>query len=218
MTQAGTKPLRISVLISGNGSNFQAILDSVANGTINATITTVISNRPQAFGLERAKKAGIKCHVVEANAQELREDYDNRLLKVLMSETPDLIVLAGFMRILTEPLIKRFEGKMLNIHPSLLPKYRGLKTHQRAIDAKDPEHGCSIHFVTPELDGGPVILQSRVPIFEDDSAESLAERVRTQELQTYPLAVKWFCQQRLQMINNKAYLDDKELPEDGYAT
>lgn len=218
MTIPRLEPLRIAVLISGNGSNFQAVLDVVNKGSINGVITAVVSNKQDAYGLIRAKEAGIQTYVVKAKADEQREDYDKRLLTVLNQEKLDLIVLAGFMRILTAPLIERFDGKMLNIHPSLLPKYRGLRTHQRAIDANDTEHGCSIHFVTPELDGGPVVLQSKVPIFSDDDADTLSERVRIQELQTYPLVVKWFCQGRLKMINNKAYLDDKELPEDGYAT
>lgn len=218
MMQVGSKRMRMTVLISGNGSNFQAILDSVKGGYINAEITAVVSNQAQAYGLQRAAEANITTHVVEAIALEQREAYDQRLLEVLNTEQPDLVVLAGFMRILTASLLQNFEGKMLNIHPSLLPKYRGLRTHQRAIDAGDADHGCSIHFVTPELDGGPVILQSKVPIFRDDNAASLAERVRTQELQTYPLAIRWFCQGRLQMINKKAYLDKKQLPEDGYAT
>ena len=218
MMQVGSKRMRMTVLISGNGSNFQAILDSIKDGYINAEITAVVSNQAQAYGLQRAADANITTHVVEAITLEQREAYDKRLLDILNTEQPDLIVLAGFMRILTASLLQNFEGKMLNIHPSLLPKYRGLRTHQRAIDAGDNDHGCSIHFVTPELDGGPVILQSKVPIFKDDNAASLAERVRTQELQTYPLAIRWFCQGRLKMLNKKAYLDKKQLPEDGYAT
>ena len=217
MTAEPLSKYRITVLISGNGSNLQAIIDSVQTDFINASINLVVSNKTDAFGLQRAENANISTCVVKPIASEDRLTYDRRLLKALVNEKPDLIVLAGFMRILSAELIEQYHGKMLNIHPSLLPKYRGLNTHQRAIDAKDEEHGCSIHFVTPELDGGPVILQSKVPVFEDDDAATLAERVRTQELQTYPLVVKWFCEGRLKMMDNKAYLDDKELPENGYA-
>jgi phosphoribosylglycinamide formyltransferase-1 len=130
---------------------------------------------------------------------------------------PNLIVLAGFMRILTPEFVENYQGRMLNIHPSLLPKYKGLHTHQRAIDAGDEEHGASVHFVTPELDGGPVVLQSKVPIFEQQDTQELAERVQQQERQMYPLVIKWFCEDRLKMINNKAVLDNQILDEEGYA-
>ena len=129
----------------------------------------------------------------------------------------DCVVLAGFMRILTPEFVEHFAGKLLNIHPSLLPKYKGLSTHQRAIDNGDTEHGVSVHFVTPELDGGPVIIQSRVPIFDGDSAEELAERVQEQERQLYPQVIKWFAESRLVMRENKAWLDDSLLPAQGYA-
>ena len=121
------------------------------------------------------------------------------------------------MRILTPWFVEQFTGKMLNIHPSLLPKYKGLDTHQRAIDAMDEEHGASVHFVTPELDGGPVVLQSKVPVFADETASQLASKVQEQERQMYPLVVRWFCQKRLLMLNNKAYLDGNEIPITGYA-
>ncbi|WP_250207383.1 phosphoribosylglycinamide formyltransferase [Alteromonas oceanisediminis] len=209
--------MRIAVLISGNGSNLQAIIDACAAGHINGKIVAVISNKPDAYGLQRAQLAGIDTAVISASAGEVRERYDERLMDCLDAFQPDCIVLAGFMRILSEPFIHRFGHKMLNVHPSLLPKYRGLHTHRRALEAKDEEHGCSIHFVTAELDGGPVVLQAKVPVFDDDTQESLAERVQTQERQIFPLVVKWFCDGRLTVMNNKAVLDEKELPEDGYA-
>ena len=131
--------------------------------------------------------------------------------------SPDLIVLAGFMRILSTDFVQHYEGRMLNIHPSLLPKYKGLHTHQRAIDEGDTEHGASVHFVTPELDGGPVVLQSKVPIFPEQTADELSQRVQEQERQMYPLVIKWFCQNRLAMNNNRAFLDDKILSDSGYA-
>jgi phosphoribosylglycinamide formyltransferase-1 len=204
-------------MISGSGTNLQSIIDNIESGFIGAEIVAVVSNKPDAYGLERAKNHNIEAVTVEAVEGQQREEFDARLVEAIKPFNPDLIVLAGFMRILTPEFIAHFETKMLNIHPSLLPKYRGLNTHQRALDAGDDEHGCSIHFVTPELDGGPVILQSKVPIFDDDSVEELEQRVRTQELQAYPLVVKWFCQGRLKMSENKAFLDEIELPSNGYA-
>ncbi|HAW74726.1 MAG TPA: phosphoribosylglycinamide formyltransferase, partial [Alteromonas australica] len=144
--------------------------------------------------------------------------YDVELQRAIESLQADAIVLAGFMRILTPEFVDAFAGKLLNIHPSLLPKYKGLNTHQRAIDNGDKEHGVSVHFVTPELDGGPVIIQSRVPVFEDDTADDLAERVQEQERRIYPLVLSWFSAGRLKMLNNKAILDEQELPESGYAS
>ncbi|MDM7860769.1 phosphoribosylglycinamide formyltransferase [Alteromonas sp. ASW11-36] len=208
---------QIVVLISGNGSNLQAIIDAVAAQKIPGSISGVISNKADAFGLERAQSAGIPTVVVTANKGEAREDYDQRLAREIRALTPDCIVLAGFMRILSEAFINEFAEILLNVHPSLLPKYRGLNTHQRAIDAGDKEHGCSIHFVTAELDGGPIILQAKVPVFPEDDAGSLAERVQTQERQIYPLVVKWFCEGRLKKLNDKAVLDEKELPAMGFA-
>ena len=146
-----------------------------------------------------------------------RESYDKALQAEIESLNPDYIVLAGFMRILTPEFVNTFSGKLVNIHPSLLPKYKGLNTHQQAIDNGDEEHGVSVHFVTPELDGGPVIIQSRVPVFEDDTAVDLADRVQEQERRIYPLVLSWFSAGRLKMVNNKAILDEQELPESGYA-
>jgi len=208
---------KLCVLISGNGSNLQAIIDNIEAGKLNAQICGVISNRPNAYGLTRAKNAGIEAICLDHTAFEDRESYDKELQATIEALNPDCIVLAGFMRILTPEFVNNFSGKLVNIHPSLLPKYKGLNTHQRAIDNGDKEHGVSVHFVTPELDGGPVIIQSRVPVFENDSADELAERVQEQERRIYPLVLSWICTGRLKMLNNKAFLDEQELPQSGYA-
>ena len=208
---------RLCVLISGNGSNLQAMIDSIEAGQLQAEIVAVISNRPGVFGLERAGKAGIPAHCLDHKDFSDRDEFDAKLQSLIDSFSPDGLVLAGFMRILTPEFVEHFSGKLLNIHPSLLPKYKGLHTHQRAIDNGDKEHGVSVHFVTPELDGGPVIIQSRVPVFEDDTADELAERVQEQERRIYPLVLKWFVAGRLTMKDNKAVLDDKILPPEGYA-
>lgn len=207
----------IVVLISGSGSNLQALLDSCATGFIPGKITGVISNKANAFGLKRAEAAGVATAVLSHKGFDSREDYDQALIAAIEQFKPDLIVLAGFMRILTAEFVQHFSGKLLNIHPSLLPKYQGLATHQRAIDAGDTEHGCSVHFVTEQLDGGPVILQAKVPIFPGDDASVVAERVHAQEHQIYPLVVRWFCQDRLQQKANEAWLDGNLLPAQGYA-
>lgn len=214
MSNAVTK---LCVLISGNGSNLQAIIDEISAGRLDAVVSGVISNRPNAYGLERAKNAGINAVCLDHTQFEDRESYDSALREQINAFGADCVVLAGFMRILTPEFVDEFAGKLVNIHPSLLPKYKGLHTHQRAIDNGDTEHGVSVHFVTPELDGGPVIIQSRVPVFEDDSADDLAERVQEQERRIYPLVLRWFSAGRLSMRDNKAILDEQELPETGYA-
>jgi phosphoribosylglycinamide formyltransferase-1 len=207
----------IVVLVSGNGSNLQAIIDHVAQQKINANVSAVIANVSGAYGLTRAEDAGIPAELIEHKNFASREEYDAKIMACIDKYNPDLIVLAGFMRILTPQFVEHFKGKMLNIHPSLLPKYKGLDTHQRAIAAGDTEHGASVHFVTAELDGGPVILQSKVPVFEQQDADELAQRVQQQERQMYPLVIKWFCEDRLKMIQNQAVLDDNILDEKGYA-
>ncbi|TRY30190.1 phosphoribosylglycinamide formyltransferase [Aliiglaciecola sp. M165] len=212
-----SSPSRIVVLVSGNGSNLQAIIDYFENRSHVAQVVGVISNVPDVFALERAKVSNIPSVCLNHKDYDNRETYDIALKNKIDEYAPDLLVLAGFMRILTEDFVRAFEGKMLNIHPSLLPKYKGLNTHQKAIDAGDKEHGASVHFVTPELDGGPVIIQSKVPVFIEDNASVLAQRVQQQERNVYPLVVDWFCNERLVMINNKAVLDGNELPQSGYA-
>lgn len=212
-----TPSTKLCVLISGNGSNLQAIIDNISAEKLDAEICGVISNRPNAYGLTRAQEAGVTAISLDHMQHDSRESYDKALQAEIESLNPDYIVLAGFMRILTPEFVNTFSGKLVNIHPSLLPKYKGLNTHQQAIDNGDEEHGVSVHFVTPELDGGPVIIQSRVPVFEDDTAVDLADRVQEQERRIYPLVLSWFSAGRLKMVNNKAILDEQELPESGYA-
>ncbi len=207
----------IVVLISGSGSNLQAILDAVASGFIAGRVSAVVSNKANVFGLERARRAGVATAVLDHKAYPDRLSYDAALMAAIDEHQPDLVVLAGFMRILTPNFVEHYQGRLLNIHPSLLPKYQGLNTHQRAIDAGDAEHGCSVHFVTAELDGGPVILQAKVPIFPDDDAESVAARVHEQEHRIYPLVIRWFCQNRLQQRSDQALLDGQVLSKHGYA-
>ena len=209
--------MRIIVLISGSGSNLQAILDHCASGKIAGEVVGVISNKADAYGLVRAKEAGVATAILTQQQFASREEYDTALLALMADYQPDLVVLAGFMRILSAQLVHHFAGRMLNIHPSLLPKYQGLHTHQRAIDAGDSEHGTSVHFVTEELDGGPVILQARVPIFEGDEADEVAARVQAQEHSIYPLVVRWFCEGRLQMVDGAVQLDGALLGPAGYA-
>ncbi len=207
----------IVVLISGNGSNLQAILDACNNDAINAKVCAVFSNKADAYGLERARQCQVEA--ISVNAQDFAEraDFDAHLMTRIDAYQPDIIVLAGYMRILSTEFVEHYLGKMLNIHPSLLPKYPGLNTHQRALDAKDTEHGTSVHFVTPELDGGPVILQAKVPVFEDDTAEILNQRIQVQEHRIYPLVISWLADERLKMMNNRAFLDGNILSEQGYA-
>lgn len=200
---------KIVVLISGNGSNLQAIIDAVASGTLPVQIAAVISNVPGAYGLERAKKAGIPAIVIDHKTFPSRDAFDAELLTTLQSLDCDLIVLAGFMRILGNTLVETFTGKMLNLHPSLLPKYPGLHTHQRAIDAGDTNHGCSIHFVTHDLDGGPVVAQARLMIKTGENADNLAARVHQLEHQLYPEVLRWYATGRLTYQQGQGLLDGK---------
>lgn len=206
---------RIVILISGSGSNLQAFIDQCASGQLHAEIAAIISNKPDAFGLERAKKAGITTHSINHKDFQTREDFDTALADVVESYQPDAVILAGFMRILTANFVTPFLGKLLNIHPSLLPKYPGLNTHQRAIDAGDQAAGASVHFVTTELDGGPVILQAQVPVLADDTADKLAKRVLTEEHHIYPLATQWLLEGRLALHEDGAYLDKQKLAPHG---
>ncbi|NMP16730.1 phosphoribosylglycinamide formyltransferase [Thalassotalea sp. Y01] len=208
----------IVVLISGSGSNLQAIIDACNDGKVAGSITGVLSNKADVFGLERAKTAGIDAQVLSHKEFDSREQYDQALIAKIDAWQPDLVVLAGFMRILTPEFVQHYKGRLLNIHPSLLPKYQGLNTHQRALDAGDEEHGVSVHFVTEELDGGPVILQAKIPVFAGDTAADLQARVHEQEHRIYPLVVDWFCTDRLTMREDCATLDDKVLPANGYAS
>jgi phosphoribosylglycinamide formyltransferase-1 len=208
----------IVVLISGSGTNLQAIIDACQDNTVkNANVVAVLSNKADAYGLERAKNAGIQAINLTVADYENRNAYDKAMIDQIDLFKPDLVILAGYMRILSGEFVRHFQGKLLNIHPSLLPKYPGLHTHQRALDAGDKEHGTSVHFVTEELDGGPVILQAKVPIFDEDTIEDITARVQLQEHRIYPLVTNWFLQQRLSMENDKAVLDGHTLSSHGYA-
>lgn len=207
---------RIVVLISGNGSNLQAIIDDIANGSRAATICAVISNRADAFGLERAQRAGIATHVIDHKALPDRLSFDRLLQEQIDQYAPDLVVLAGFMRILSELFVQHYRGRLLNIHPSLLPAYKGLHTHQRVLDAREREHGCTVHFVTAELDGGPSIVQAVVPVEPDDDADRLAKKVHRQEHIIYPLAIRWFAEGRLRLSERGVMLDNQDLPPTGH--
>ncbi|HCF79429.1 MAG TPA: phosphoribosylglycinamide formyltransferase [Glaciecola sp.] len=209
---------RIVVMISGSGSNLQTIIDQIHRSDDAAQIVCVISNKPDAFGLQRAKEAGIPHVCVDSQSTSGdRAAYDKLLVTTIEEYQADLIVLAGFMRILSDSFVNQYLGRLINIHPSLLPKYKGLNTHQRAIDNGDTEHGVSVHFVTPELDGGPVILQAKVPIFPEDDAQDIAQRVQVQEHQIYPLVVRWFIQDRLIMDDGRAFMDQHVLGSNGFA-
>lgn len=204
-------PLGLVVLISGNGSNLQAIIDAIRDQQLPVEIRAVISNEPDAYGLERARRAGIPAEVLDHRDFASREDYDRALQALIDKYRPDLVVLAGFMRILTPGLVQHYAGRMLNIHPSLLPRYQGLNTHQRVLDAGDSVHGVSVHFVTPELDGGPVILQAEVPVQPGDTAEDLAARVHRQEHRIYPLVIRWFAEGRLALDGDTVLFDGKPM-------
>ena len=199
------------VIISGNGKNLQAIIDNIESGDINAKISAVISNRADAYGLERAKKSGIEAKVLDHTQFDSREAFDTELQQLINTYSPDLIVLAGFMRILSDSFVQHYTGRMINIHPSLLPLYKGLHTHQRALADKQPEHGASVHFVIPELDAGKIIIQGVVDVKEDDDEESLASRVHNIEHQIYPQAVKILAGGHLKYNGGELLYNDKPM-------
>ena len=215
MREEKAEPARIVVLISGSGSNMQAIAEACQKQSMDAHIVAVISNRPGVAGLERAQQFDIATDVVDHTSFATREEFDVHLIRAIDEHSPDLVVLAGFMRILTSDFVRRYKGRLLNIHPSLLPKYRGLHTHQRALEAGDKEHGVTVHFVSEDLDGGPNIIQAVVPVLDDDSESTLQGRVQIQEHIIYPIAVKWFTEGRLTMLKGDAYFDNQALPESG---
>jgi phosphoribosylglycinamide formyltransferase-1 len=202
--------LPLVVLVSGGGSNLQAIIDGAADG-LPVEIRAVVSNKPDAFGLERARKAGIETRVLENKAYPDREQYDQALGDLIEEFQPGLVILAGFMRILSAALVERFHGRMFNIHPSLLPNYRGLHTHERVLADGEQLHGATVHFVTEELDGGPLIIQVEVPIEANDDPDSLAARVLTQEHIIYPTAIRWFAEGRLAMEGTRVIKDGSAL-------
>jgi phosphoribosylglycinamide formyltransferase-1 len=203
------------MLISGRGSNMEAFIRAIAEGTLDAHITAVISNVAGAPGLDLARQAGLPTRVLPHGDYPDRESFDAALGNEVASHKPDLVILAGFMRILTPEFVDRFAGMLLNIHPSLLPKYPGLNTHQRAIDAGDAEAGATVHYVTGELDGGPAIMQVRLPIQPKDTADSLAQRLLPLEHQLYPAAAKLHLSGKLTLTNGKLVLDGKTIPPTG---
>ncbi len=200
--RAENNPLPIVILISGRGSNLQAIIDRTAAGQLPVDIRAVISNRPEAAGLQQAKQAGLETRVIDHTSYADRKAFDQALQTCIDSYQPGLVVLAGFMRILTTGFVHHYRGHLLNIHPSLLPDLPGLNTHQRALDAGNREHGASVHFVTEDTDGGPVLLQARVAVRKDDSPERLAARVLEQEHRIYPQAIRWFAEGRIFLDEN----------------
>lgn len=199
------------VLISGNGSNLQAIINAIKAGRLSARIAAAISNRADVLGLQRAADAGIPTVTLNHTRFDSRAAFDQALQAQIDDFEPDLVVLAGFMRILTPDFVRHYAGRMLNIHPSLLPLYKGLHTHRRVLEDGGHEHGVSVHFVTPELDGGPVIIQAKVPVLPSDTEQSLAQRVQEQEHIIYPRAIQWFLEGRLKLESNQAMLDGKAL-------
>lgn len=204
------------VLISGNGSNLQAIIDRSEAGGYQ--LAAVVSNRADAFGLQRAARARIPTCTLDHKAFASREAFDAALMQAIDTFQPDLVVLAGFMRILSSGFVQHYGGRLLNIHPSLLPAYKGIHTHKRVLDAGETEHGASVHFVTPELDGGPVVRQAVIAVTTGDTADSLAQRVAIEEHKIYPEVVEWFARGRLFMDADGILLDQQQLPTCGVRT
>jgi phosphoribosylglycinamide formyltransferase-1 len=214
MSDPAASTLPVVILISGRGSNLQAIIDAVAHGKLPVDIRAVISNRPDATGLQGATQAGIATAVVDHTRYKDRQAFDQALQTCIDQYQPALVILAGFMRILSTDFVAHYRGRLLNIHPSLLPDFPGLNTHQRALDADCKIHGASVHFVTADVDGGPVVLQARIPVHARDTVDSLAARVLQQEHQLYPLAIRWFAEHRLTLSENgQALLDGAILAE-----
>ena len=210
MSQSVTRAV---ILISGSGSNLQAFIDQVDSGDLELDIRLVVSNKAEAYGLERAANANIDTACINHRDYDSRLAFDQALMQCIDQAQPDIIILAGFMRILTPEFVNHYQGRLVNIHPSLLPKYPGVDTHQRAINAGDQWHGASIHFVVPEVDAGPVILQGRLAINENDTADSLQQRIHKIEHKLYPLAVKWFSQDRLKEQQGQILLDGELSPK-----
>lgn len=210
-------PLPLVILISGNGSNLQAIIDAIAAKRLHAKICAVISSRANAYGLKRAAVAQIPTEVLASHDFNDRSTYDTALQQCIDHYQPGLIILAGFMRILTPELVKHYYGRLINIHPSLLPKYRGLDTHQQALIAGDALHGVTVHYVSQELDAGPIIAQATLPVLPQDTAETLRTRVHQLEHVIYPMVIQWFAENRLRLEDHHIYLDNNLLPTQGYS-
>jgi len=204
-------PLKLVVLISGRGSNLKAILESIDAGELSAVVSAVISNRVDAPGLEYARERAIDTLALDAADYPDRETYDHALQGMVDLFHPGLVVLAGYMRILSPAFVNHYAGRLINIHPSLLPEFRGLNTHQRAIEAGHKEHGASIHFVTEELDGGPVVAQVRLPVLPDDSSDTLAQRVLEQEHPLYVTVIQWIAEGRVTFQDGSLRFDGKVL-------
>jgi phosphoribosylglycinamide formyltransferase-1 len=205
------KRLRVAVLISGSGTNLQAIIDAVATGELPIELIAVLSDRPDAFGLQRAQSAGIRAIAIDYRSFALRAEYDRALASELAALQPDLIVLAGYMRILPAATVNTYLGRMLNVHPSLLPAYPGLHTFARALAAGERQHGATVHFVIPELDAGPGIIQYRIAVRPDDTEETLRRRVQAGEYRIYPQAIRWIAEGRVRLLGNQVLLDDQLL-------
>jgi phosphoribosylglycinamide formyltransferase-1 len=208
---------RLVILVSGSGSNLQAFIDACRDPAYPCTVVAVISNRPGVHGLVRAEAAGIPAEVLDHTRFASREEFDAALLARIDLHAPDLVILAGFMRILTPAFVQHYAGRLLNIHPSLLPKYPGLHTHRRALEAGDREHGATVHFVSTDLDGGPAIVQARVPVLPQDDESTLAARVLEREHLIYPFAAHLFAAGRLRLNAGRAELDGTALPAYGMA-
>ncbi|WP_413737628.1 phosphoribosylglycinamide formyltransferase [Sodalis sp. RH21] len=205
------------VLISGEGSNLQAVIDACRQGKIPGRIAAVFSNRADAYGLQRAGHAGLPAQALNPRHYPDRASFDDALMRRIDGHQPDGIILAGYMRILSPQFVAHYAGRMLNIHPSLLPLYPGLHTHRQVLANGDTEHGTSVHFVTEQLDGGPVILQAKVPVFAGDTEDDLIGRIKTQEHDIYPLVIGWLLEGRLALRDGAAWLDGHPLPPRGYA-
>ena len=198
---------RTAILVSGSGTNLQAFIDAVAAGSLDLDLCVVFSNNPNAFGLKRAERAGIPTACIQHGDFPDRESFDRAVIAELDRWNPELLILAGFMRILSPAFVSHYEGKILNIHPALLPKYPGLNTHQRVLDAGDEWHGSTVHFVTEELDGGPRILQGRLPVDPQESADELQHRVQAIEHKIYPQAAGLVGSGRVVFRNGRAWID-----------
>ncbi len=209
------RKLKIGVIISGRGSNLQSLIDACAKPTFPAEIQVVISNRPGVYGLERAQLAGIKTATIDHKSFDGREDFEDSIQAELEANDVELVCLAGFMRILNAEFVSKWRDRMLNVHPSLLPAFKGLHTHERAIEAGCRFTGCTIHYVVPELDAGPIILQTAVPIAENDTSETLAEKVLEYEHSMYPEAVRLIAENRVRVSGHKALIKDMQVPDTG---
>ena len=208
-----TKPMRAVVLISGGGSNLQAFIDEISNGHLNLDIQLVVSNKADAYGLERARQANIPSALVDHTSFASRLEFDQALMQEIDRVNPHVVILAGFMRILTAEFVEHYRHRLINIHPSLLPHYPGTHTHERALAAGDQWHGASIHFVVPEVDAGPIILQGRLAIKAGDTPASLQRRIHKIEHTLYPLAAQWFAENRLIVKSGQVLLDGETSAE-----